>query len=141
MRKPVSPQKRKKDHKSHRYSFGLNHSFLSALCLLCSVLCFCGETGFFIPSINSHATAQRRPVLRPPARDFFAGKFVLITRDERPQSLHQPRMLARVADHDLIAPPARVMTGADALIEWVKNVDYDNADGVIVSLVALSGGS
>jgi hypothetical protein len=85
--------------------------------------------------------AQRRPVLRPPARDFFAGKFVLITRDERPQSLHQPRMLARVADHDLIAPPARVMTGADALIEWAKKVDYDEADGVIVSLDALSGGS
>ena len=141
MRKPVSPQKRKKDHKSHRYSFGLNHSFLSALCLLCSVLCFCGETGFFIPSINSHATAQRRPVLRPPARDFFAGKFVLITRDERPQSFHQPRMLARVADHDLIAPPARVMTDAGALIEWAKKVDYDEADGVIVSFDALSGGS
>ena len=50
-------------------------------------------------------------------------------------------MLARVADHDLIAPPARVMTGADALIEWAKSVDYAEADGVIISLDAIAGGS
>src|SRR5262247_4629329 len=66
------------------------------------------------------ASAQRRPILRRAARDYFAGKFVLITRDERPQSLQEPRMLARVADHDLITPPSRVMTDADALIEWAK---------------------
>ncbi|MGH9937551.1 MAG: DUF4127 family protein [Blastocatellia bacterium] len=64
-----------------------------------------------------------------------------MTRDERPQSLQQPRMLARVADHDLIAPPARVMTSADALIEWAKSVDYAEADGVIISLDAIAGGS
>ncbi|HKC88220.1 MAG TPA: DUF4127 family protein [Blastocatellia bacterium] len=79
--------------------------------------------------------------MRTAAREYFAGKFVLITRDERPQSLLQPRMLARVADHDLIAPPARVMTGADALTEWAKSVDYAEADGVIVSLEAIAGGS
>ena len=77
---------------------------------------------FFISSwlIFGHApsSAQRRPVLRPAARDYLAGKFLLITRDERPQSLQQPRMLARVADHDLITPPSRVMTDAGALIEW-----------------------
>src|SRR6266511_3969496 len=76
------------------------------------------------------ASAQRRPILRPAARDYLAGKFVLITRDERPQSLQQPRMLARVADHDLITPPSRVMTDADALIEWAKGVDYAGADSV-----------
>jgi hypothetical protein len=78
--------------------------------------------------------------LRPAARDYLAGKFVLITRDERPQSLHQPRMLARVADHDLITPPSRVMTDANALIEWAKGVDYAEADGVIVSLDAIAAG-
>src|SRR5262245_1751977 len=86
------------------------------------------------------AFAQRRPILRPAARDYLAGKFILITRDERPQSLQQPRMLARVADHDLITPPSRVMTDADALIEWAKGVDYAEADGVIVSLDAIAGG-
>src|SRR5262245_27233091 len=92
-------------------------------------------------------SGQRRPTLRPPARDYFAGKFVLITRDERPQSLQQPRMLARVADHDLITPPARILTpvapgtDASALIEWAKGVDYASAAGVIVSLDAIDGGS
>ena len=93
------------------------------------------------------ALAQRRPILRPAARDYFAGRFVLITNDERPQSLQQPRMLARVADHDLITPPARLFTpGATteadgALIEWAKGVDYDGVSGVIVSLDAIAGGS
>src|SRR5262245_27258050 len=50
------------------------------------------------------ASAQRRPILRPAARDYLAGKFILITRDERPQSLQPPRLLARVADHVLIRP-------------------------------------
>jgi hypothetical protein len=77
--------------------------------------------------------------LRPAARDYFAGKFVLITRDERPQSLQQPRMLGRVADHELIAPPSHVMTDAGALLEWAKGVDYADADGVIVSLDAIAG--
>src|SRR5499426_4016665 len=89
------------------------------------------------------ASAQRRPILRPAARDYFAGKFVLITRDERPQSLQEPRMLARVADHDLTTPPSRVIApGADAnaLIEWAKGVDYAEADGVIVCLDAIAGG-
>src|SRR5215470_17195350 len=48
-------------------------------------------------------------------------------------------MLARVADHELIAPPSRVMTDAGALIEWAKGVDYADADGVIVSLDAAAG--
>src|SRR5215470_11707729 len=48
-------------------------------------------------------------------------------------------MLARVADHELIAPPSRVMTDAGALIEWAKGVDYADADGVIVSLDAVAG--
>lgn len=49
-------------------------------------------------------------------------------------------MLARVADHDLITPPARVMTDAGALIEWAKGVDYSEADGVIISLDSVAGG-
>jgi hypothetical protein len=111
------------------------HSLFTSLALL----------AFFASSFASAPdrapyTDQRRPVLRLAARDYLAGKFVLITRDERSQSLQQPRMLARVADHDLIAPPARVMTDAGALIEWAKGVDYTEADGVIVSLDAIAGG-
>jgi len=50
-------------------------------------------------------------------------------------------MLARVADHDLILPPERAIAGANTLIEWAKSVDYDEADGVIISLDAIAGGS
>src|SRR5215510_9110261 len=109
-------------------------------CLFISLsLCLSVSSSLTPHSLN--ASAQRRPILRPATRDYFAGKFVLITRDERPQSLMQPRMLARVADHDLIAPPARVMTGADALTEWAKSVDYAEADGALISLEAIAGGS
>lgn len=94
-----------------------------------------------IASSTTLSFAQRRPILRPAARDYFAGKFVLISRDGRPPSLQQPRMLARVADHDLILPPERAMAGADTLIEWAKSVDYDEADGVIISLDAIAGDS
>jgi beta-N-acetylglucosaminidase-like protein/uncharacterized protein DUF4127 len=89
------------------------------------------------------AYAQRRPILRPASRDHLAGKFVLITSDEQPQSLQQSRMLARVADHDLITPPASVIAPeakAGALIEWSKSIDYAGVSGVIVSLDAIAGG-
>lgn len=122
------------------------HSLFASLALL-ALFAF-SVASALKPSIYDHAPyahsiAQRRPILRPAARNHFAGKFVLIMRDERPQSLQQPRMLARVADHDLITPPSRVLaSGADAgaLIEWAKGVDYDEADGVIVSLDAIAGG-
>ncbi|MGH9766392.1 MAG: DUF4127 family protein [Blastocatellia bacterium] len=100
---------------------------------------------FLILALTASSTtpslAQRRPLLRAAARDYFAGKFVLIPLDERPPSLQQARMLARVADHDLILPPARAMAGANTLIEWAKSFDYAEADGVIISLDAIAGGS
>src|SRR5262249_56312851 len=120
------------------------HSLLASFALLAlfassfaSVL----ERSIYDRAPHPPCFAQRRPILRTAAREYFAGKFVLITRDERPQSLLQPRMLARVADHDLIAPPARVMTGADALTEWAKSVDYAEADGALISFEAIAGGS
>src|SRR5262245_56389144 len=125
-------------------SFPTPHSlfaFFALLALFASSFAYAFKRSIYDSAPDALSPAQRRPVLRPAARDYFAGKFVLITRDERPQSLLQPRMLARIADHDLIAPPARVMTGPDALIEWAKSVDYADADGVIISLDAIAGGS
>ncbi len=94
---------------------------------------------FFIVSSIAPSFAQRRPVLRPAARDYFAGKFVLIPRDERPSSLQQPRMLARVADHDLITPPSRLLGDPEQLIAWAKSVDYSEVAGVIISADAIAG--
>lgn len=85
-------------------------------------------------SIAPSLAQRRRPLLRPAARDYFAGKFVLIPRDERPPSLQQPRMIAQIADHDLITPPARLMGDAEELVAWARGVDYSGVKGVIVSL-------
>ncbi|MGH9851215.1 MAG: DUF4127 family protein [Blastocatellia bacterium] len=90
-----------------------------------------------VSSTISSPAQRRRPQLLPAARDYFAGKFVLIPRDDRPSSLQQPRMVARVADHDLILPPGRAMGDAEELIEWAKTVDYNEVKGVIVSLDAI----
>jgi uncharacterized protein DUF4127/beta-N-acetylglucosaminidase-like protein len=79
------------------------------------------------------ALAQR-PKLKPPSRDYFAGKILLIPQDDRPSSLQQPRMIAAIADHDLVAPPARIIGDAAKTIEWAKSIDYDGIDGAIVSL-------
>src|SRR5262245_21142689 len=116
-------KERRRDREKERLP-SLRRSFSPSLLLSLS-LSFCLSASHSpLPTPHSlFASAQRRPTLRPAARDYLAGKFVLITRDERPQSLQQPRLLARVADHDLITPPSRVMTDADALIEWAKGVD------------------
>jgi hypothetical protein len=82
--------------------------------------------------------ANQRPKLRLKGRDYFAGKFLLVPRDDRPSSLQQPRMIADVADHDLITPPARLLSDAEAIIAWAKTVDYDGIDGAIVYLDAVS---
>jgi hypothetical protein len=95
-----------------------------------------------IVSTTVPSFAQRnRPILRPATRDYFAGKIVLISSDECPSSLHYPRMLARIADHDLIVAPGRAMSSSENLIEWAKSIDYAGVDGVIVSLDAISGGN
>jgi hypothetical protein len=90
-----------------------------------------------VSSTTSSPAQRRRPQLLPAARDYFAGKFVLIPRDDRPLSLQQPRMVARVADHDLILPPGRTMGDAEKLVEWVKSVDFAEVKGAIVSLDAI----
>jgi Protein of unknown function (DUF4127)/beta-N-acetylglucosaminidase len=82
-------------------------------------------------------SASQRPKLRPKSRNYFAGRFLLIPRDDRPSSLQQPRMIAAVADHDLITPPARILGDAEQIIAWAKTVDYDGIDGAIVYLDAV----
>jgi hypothetical protein len=72
-------------------------------------------------------------------RDFFAGKILLIPRDARPISLQQPRVIAEVADHDLITPPVGTLNNIEQLIAWMRSFDYDQVDGAIVSLDATPG--
>ena len=93
------------------------------------------------------ALAQQRPRLHPIRRDYFAGKFLLIPPDGRPTSLQMPRLVARLADHDVLLPPVDLLGDVaragepDRLIEWARHVDYGDLDGVIVSLeMILRGG-
>ena len=48
-------------------------------------------------------------------------------------------MIAEVADHYLITPPARLLGDARQTIDWVKTIDYTEIDGAIISLDAVSG--
>jgi uncharacterized protein DUF4127/beta-N-acetylglucosaminidase-like protein len=90
-------------------------------------------TAYCLLILTSYSFAQR-PKLKPPSRDYFAGKFLLIPQDDRPLSLQQPRMIAAIADHDLITPPARMIGDAAKISEWAKSIDYGGIDGAIVSL-------
>ena len=89
---------------------------------------------------------QSRPRLRPVRRDYFAGKFLLIPADSRPVSVQTPRLVARLADHDIMLPPLDLLGSSgqhgnpELLIEWVRRFDFDDIDGVVVSTEMLARG-
>ena len=86
------------------------------------------------------ASAQRRPLLLRPRRDYFAGRIVLVPADGRTHSFQLPRQLARIADHELILPPFGLFGGApEGIIAWARGVDYAEADGVILALDLFEG--
>src|SRR5262245_20140544 len=100
--------------------------FLFVSCFLCFLLIDAGS-------------AQERPILKIPRRDYFAGKFLLIPMDARPSSYHLPRMIAEVADHQLITPPVSALKDIKQLEDWAKTVDYTDLDGGIISLSIFTG--
>lgn len=89
--------------------------------------------------------AQRqRPKILQPQRHQYAGRLLLIPRDGRPVSWKLPRMIARIADYEILYPP-REMLGdattamdADRVIAWAKNQNLSQLNGVIVALDALT---
>jgi hypothetical protein len=135
MRKPNSPQVTQKEHKNHRDICDFCVFFVSLVVKNCRLLLLPAACCLLI---SAYCFAQR-PKLKPMNREYFAGRFLLIPRDNRPSSLQQPRMIAAVADHDIIAPPARLLGDAEKLIAWAQELDYDGIDGAIVSLDAFSG--
>src|SRR5215204_1831585 len=79
----------------------------------------------------SHLAQRRHPQLLPSARNYFSGKIILIPRDGQ---FLQVRLLAQVADQDLILPPSRFVDPkpqADKLIEWVKELNLAETNGAI----------
>jgi Protein of unknown function (DUF4127)/beta-N-acetylglucosaminidase len=83
---------------------------------------------------TSSSSAQERPILKIPRRDFYAGKFLLLPADARPSSFQLPRMIAEVADHELITPSVSALNDLPLLVEWAETVDYADLDGGIISL-------
>lgn len=92
--------------------------------------------------------AQRqRPKLMQTQRSQFAGRLLLIPQDGLPVSWKLPRMVAHIADHEVVYPPRELLgdathkVDADRVIEWAKKQDYNQLSGVIISLDALAGWS
>lgn len=102
---------------------------------------------FLLTLLSDEASAQRKPSLRLMRRDYFAGRFVLIPADGKTASYQLPRLIAQVADHELILPPRALLIRnsqageADDLTAWIKSADYADTDGVIISLGLPSGES
>ena len=90
--------------------------------------------------LSTPTLAQRpRPKILPPQSQQYAGRLLLIPRDERPVSWKLPRMVARVAHHEILSPPREILGRAEQLVAWAKRQDYAALNGVIVSLDALGG--
>lgn len=98
------------------------------------------------PSISLGQRRDKKPTLQKPNHDQFAGRVMLIPLDSRPSSWQLPRQIARIADHEIIAPLRSQLGSADkpADIElinrWAKNQNYGEINGVIVSLNMLAFG-
>ena len=84
-----------------------------------------------------------RPVLRTAQRDQFAGRIVAVPPENYPDMRQQTgrsgqfRLLAEVADHDLVTPPTRVARSPADLFAWIlDNVGINfgpGTDGLILS--------
>ena len=98
---------------------------------------------FFLLLVPTFAQRQRPKVL-PTQQHQYAGRLLLIPRDSRPVSWKLPRLIARVADHEVISPPREMLgnatTALDAerIIAWAKKQNLSQLSGVIVALDALT---
>ncbi|MFN7929436.1 MAG: DUF4127 family protein [Blastocatellia bacterium] len=91
------------------------------------------------------ALAQRqRPQLLQPQRSQYAGRILLLPFDGHPVSWKLPRMMARLADHELLYPPRELLGNGTRGVEvarviaWAKKQDFEQLNGVIVALDALA---
>lgn len=87
----------------------------------------------------SNFAQKKRPLLQPAGREYFHGKIILIPRNGR---LQQLRMLAQIADQDLLLPPSRLLEPApqaEPLMEWAEKLNLSNVNGLIVSLETIAG--
>jgi hypothetical protein len=87
---------------------------------------------------SAFAQKKQRPQLLTYSRNQFAGKILLVPRDDRFLEL---RTLAQIADHYLTLPPSHLLNPKpqpDKLLEWLKTQSLTGVSGVILSLEAVS---
>jgi hypothetical protein len=102
---------------------------------------FVGALALLLLALLSPFTSlaqRKRPPLQPASRNYFDGKIVLIPRDGR---LQQLRMLAQIADQDLLLPPSRLLEPkpqAEPLIEWTTGLNLGGVNGLLVSLETIA---
>lgn len=87
---------------------------------------------------RTSAQRKQRPKLLPATRNYFDGKIVLIPRGAR---LQQLRMLAQIADQDLLLPPSRLLDPRpqpEKLVEWMTGLNLTETNGVIISLETIA---
>ncbi len=91
--------------------------------------------------------AQDRPRVVPARQQQFAGKILLIPVDGRPASTNRLRMIARVADHELVLPPLGLLGEINqapdtrAIFNWLLEYSCADVDGVILSLDMIAKGA
>jgi hypothetical protein len=86
----------------------------------------------------SSLAQRKRAQLQPASRNYFDGKIVLIPRDGWREQL---RMLAQIADQDLLLPPSRLLEPkpqAEPLIEWTTGLNLSGVNGLLVSLETIT---
>ncbi len=97
----------------------------------------------FLLCLLAPSFAQRpRPKVLPTQQHQYAGRLLLIARDGRPVSWKLPRLIARVADYEVLYPPRDTLGDATTLdaervIAWVKQQNLSQVNGIIVALDAL----
>ena len=89
--------------------------------------------------------AQRpRPKILSKQQHQYAGRLLLLPRDGRPVSWKLPRMIARVADYEIMYPPRELLgdatnaLDAERVIAWAKQQNLSQLNGVIIALDALT---
>ncbi|HYE73142.1 MAG TPA: DUF4127 family protein, partial [Blastocatellia bacterium] len=123
-----------------------DHTLLFSLLNLLPIILISLLIVALVPNLSLGQRRNKRPTLQHPSRDQFAGRILLIPLDSRPTSWQLPRQIARIADHEIIAPLRSQLGGPDNpantefIVNWAKGQNYSEVNGVIVSLNMLAFG-
>lgn len=82
-----------------------------------------------------------RPILRPTWPDRFAGRVLVIPGSAGLESRREIKMLANLADHELLIPPVATNRSPALLREWIRQRVGLETDGLIINPSPAGAGS